>query len=99
MQSWKREVYKSKEWQRVRSLVIQRDGGVCQICHKLITGRADVDHIIQLTARNYTDPAIAFNPDNLRTLHADCHNRRHGRFMKESIVDSNLEVDYSRRKR
>jgi 5-methylcytosine-specific restriction endonuclease McrA len=35
----------------------------------------EVDHIKELE----TNPELAFDPDNLRTLCKDCHNKRHDR--------------------
>jgi len=50
--------------------VIARDAGICQICHRLVTGRGDVDHIIP-KARGGTDAM-----ENLQYVHAECHSRK-----------------------
>lgn len=94
---WKAKVYKTKRWEQLRAFVIGRDRNICRRCNRLIVGRADVHHIIDLTVDNYTNDAIAFNPDNLLTLHQECHNDIHKRFGKRTIVSDDLEIDYEKR--
>lgn len=63
--------YGSAAWRRTRLAVIARDGGVCQLCGKLVTYRPQIDHIIE-KAHGGSD-ALA----NLRLLCLPCHSRRH----------------------
>jgi 5-methylcytosine-specific restriction endonuclease McrA len=74
--------YNSMEWRHLRDWVMQRDNYECQMCKAdgKVTTQADsvleVDHIKEL--EYYPDSAL--DPDNLRTLCKDCHNKRHHRF-------------------
>ncbi len=82
----------------------------CQMCGKKVNGTpvtlktgytftryGIVDHIIELTDENITNPDIALNPDNCRLLHHDCHELRHQRFAVNSMVDENFEYDFKTR--
>lgn len=94
-----KKIYKTKRWQKVRKAVIFRDKGICYFCGKLISGRANVHHLVELTDQNYLDENIAFGMDNLVTCHHECHNEYHERFgLKPSIVQDDLSIDYGRRK-
>ena len=67
-----RKLYKTAAWRRVRELVLDRDGHLCQKC-----GRADslsVHHVIP--AERVADP---LEPSNLVTLCRPCHNRADAR--------------------
>ena len=74
--------YNSGEWRSLREAVLQRDNYECKWCreegrvvdHGLAT--MEVDHIKEVE----THPELAMEPDNLRTLCKDCHNKRHERF-------------------
>ena len=76
-------VYKSKAWQELRrNLIIQR-GARCQECGKdfsFDTSQLIGHHIIELTADNYQDANIAYNPDNIKLVCINCHNKEHARF-------------------
>lgn len=91
-----KEVYDDPRWEPARRFVLARDNGLCQLCqaHGLIHAGNEVDHITELTDENKDDPEIAFNPENLRTLCAECHNLRHGRGdngLKNFIVPLKIE--------
>lgn len=62
--------YCSAAWRRLRLAVIARDGGICQLCGKLVQESPHIDHIIP-KARGGQDIL-----SNLRLLHASCHSRR-----------------------
>ena len=70
--------YHSKEWKKVRALVLARDHYLCVFCGK---PGDTVDHIFELDDKNVDNPFISLNPDNLRTLCRTCHEHRH--FMKD----------------
>lgn len=101
MPYWKKAVYLSPRWKKIREEVINRDHAVCYFCKKLILGSIHVHHIIELTEENYQDEDIAFNTDNLVCSHHKCHNVHHHRFSavseKVTIVDDELNIDYERR--
>lgn len=98
MENHKR-IYKTKLWQETRKAVIERDKDICYFCGKVITKRATVHHLEELNEENYTDFDVAFNMDNLVACHNYCHDEHHHRFgYKDSIVNDDLSIDYSRRK-
>lgn len=102
MSYWKKAVYQSHRWKHeTRPAVIRRDKNICYFCHKLILGRLDVHHKIELSEDNYQDDDIAFGLDNLVSAHKHCHDIHHHRFsavtVKETIVDDDLNIDYERR--
>lgn len=68
--------YGSAAWQRVRRLVIARDGGKCRMCGRLCSGlrEAQIDHV---RAKSPDEPAEATPLDGLRLLCRQCHSR-HG---------------------
>lgn len=74
--------YNSTEWEQLRDAVLQRDNYECQWCKaegRVTNQRSsilEVDHIKPLEQF----PELAMDPDNLRTLCKDCHNKRHHRF-------------------
>lgn len=98
MESYQRAVYKDPRWKRIRQAVIKRDRDICYFCGRLITKRRTIHHLIEIDEHNFSDPMIAFNLDNLVECHADCHDQHHGRFGKQTMVDKDLNVDYSKRK-
>lgn len=91
-------VYKNPKWEQIRKAVIDRDRDICYFCGKLILKRRTIHHLIEIDENNYGDEDIAFNLDNLVECHADCHNAYHERFGKATMVNANLDIDYSKRK-
>lgn len=73
--------YGSTKWRNLRLAILERDHYECQWCKaegRLTTqydSILEVDHIKELE----TNPELAIDPDNLRTLCKDCHNKRHDR--------------------
>ena len=64
-------VVNTKRWQRKREKIKKRDNYQCQICGKLISGRADVDHI-----KRRADGGRVWDNDNLQTLCHSCHTKK-----------------------
>ena len=96
----RKKVYKTKVWQAVRQAVINRDKDICYFCGKLILKRRTIHHLQELNEDNWQDNSSAYNLDNLVECHAECHDWHHKRFgYKESIVNDDLSIDYSARKR
>lgn len=94
-----KKFYKSKRWQKVRELVIMRDRDICYFCGQLITKHRTIHHKTELNEENMDDDLIAYGLDNLVECHDYCHNFHHDRFgFKPTIVDTSLEIDYSKRK-
>ena len=90
--------YKSKRWQKVRMEVIQRDKDICFFCGQLILKNRTIHHKQELNEENINNELIAYGLDNLVEVHDTCHNVHHDRFgYKSTIVNNDLEIDYSKR--
>ena len=98
MEYYQKAVYKDPRWQKLRQEVINRDRDICYFCKRLILKRRTIHHLVEITEENYSDENIAFNLDNLVECHKSCHDIHHDRFGKQSIVNIDLEIDYSKRK-
>lgn len=77
MQSWAVEFYSSGAWKQVRELAKKRDHYLCVDCLRegRITPAEEVHHIIALTPHNITDPSVALNLNNLKSLCRECHKK------------------------
>lgn len=80
--------YCSKAWLTFRKTVIHdrsKDGCLCEICSRMILNEEEI-HIhhtpIELTEKNYMDTTISLNPDNVKMICRDCHDKEHNRFCK-----------------
>lgn len=101
MEYWERAVYKNPRWEKCRQAVIKRDRDICYFCGKLILKRRTVHHIVEIDENNYSDENIAFNLSNLVECHSRCHDIYHERWdnnIKKTLVDDDLNIDYSKRK-
>lgn len=71
-----KKFYHSKEWKKIRSIVFERDKGLCQKClrerDEEVPGD-EVHHMIWLRPSNINNPDITLNTDNLILLCKDCH--------------------------
>lgn len=65
--------YCTAAWQRTRLAVIARDGGICQLCGKLVDGKDRDAHIDHIVPKPIGDDSL----DNLRLVHRSCHSKRH----------------------
>lgn len=99
MEYWQKAVYKDPRWKYIREEVIRRDRDICYFCGRLILRKRTIHHLIEIDEHNYSDENIAFNLDNLVECHNSCHDIYHERFGKATMVDSDLEIDYSKRER
>ena len=85
-----RALYKSKEWERLRSRCMARpvtlpDGRVCPpyMCERCFERRnrlvpAEICHHIRfVTPLNVHDPSVTLNADNIMRVCRDCHARIH----------------------
>lgn len=67
-----------KEWDKVRKVVMERDGGICQVCLKAsrfgIIAQA-VDHIVSKAkcAAQRWSQARTDHPNNLQAICRSCH--------------------------
>ena len=69
--------YKTKRWQRLRAAVLRRDGYACQICKRYgrLTPADTVHHVLP----RQEWPAHEWQPWNLVSLCAACHDELHDR--------------------
>lgn len=99
MKSYQKAVYKTQKWKYVRKAVIERDKDICYFCGKLILKKPVIHHLQEIDETNFNDYDVAFNLDNLVEVHYECHNEHHNQFgYKTSIVNDDLNIDYSKRK-
>lgn len=68
---YSRPVLKSRRWQVLRQIVLERDGWTCT-CGCGSRRRLEIDHIKPVR----THPELAFDPANLQTLAASCHTKK-----------------------
>lgn len=69
--------YKSKEWKKLRSEILRRDGYICMISKRYGKNKqADTVHHIY-PARDY--PELFFNANNLISVSNNAHNKLHDR--------------------
>lgn len=98
MKNYQKSVYKDPRWKLCRDAVIKRDRDICYFCGRLILRKRTIHHLIEINENNYSDPQIAFNLENLVECHNTCHDIYHDRWGKKTIVDKDLDIDYSKRK-
>ena len=73
--------YKTQRWERLREKILRRDEYRCQECKRYgrLTQGTTVHHIFP----REDFPEIRWEPWNLTTLCAECHNAMHDRNTKE----------------
>lgn len=71
--------YRSKVWERTRTLYAKQCGGLCERCLSIgiYTPGKIVHHKIYLDDMKLKNPDIALSFDNLEMLCQDCHNKEH----------------------
>ncbi|WP_416149488.1 HNH endonuclease [Salipaludibacillus sp. HK11] len=74
--------YASDEWITLRLLLISERGNKCSRCNRVIARSKELigHHIKELTPENVKDHNISLNPDNIKIVCFDCHNKEHKRF-------------------
>lgn len=79
--------YHSKEWENLSKLIraqrVNSQGDLCcEDCGRVILKpyEAICHHVEELNGFNVYDAKVALNPDNIRVLCRDCHNKAHQRF-------------------
>lgn len=93
-----KQFYNSKRWKLKRIHILQRDHYECQDCvsrlkeaavkciqlpanERRVRKGADVHHIKEL--KEY--PELGLEDDNLISLCVECHNKRHGRTVRQFV--------------
>ena len=79
--------YDSDIWENFRKVLIleraQENGVICEECGKHITESKDIilhHSPVELTLANVNDFNISLNPENIKIVCFDSHNKFHGRF-------------------
>lgn len=74
--------YTSDEWIRFRQTIISEREAKCTECDRnILEGKElHLHHIKELTLDNVNDYMISMNPDNVRIVCHECHNKIHERF-------------------
>lgn len=89
------QLYRSKEWKRLRDQIIIRDNG-CDLGvpgHE-ISGKIYIHHLNPLSPEDITESTEKlFDPDNLVCVSAETHNAIH--YGDESILEKNKIVERS----
>ncbi|HWQ89512.1 MAG TPA: HNH endonuclease [Desulfitobacteriaceae bacterium] len=77
-----KKLYSSEQWQQLRMALIAERGPVCQQCGRIIARPVDIigHHEIELTPENIHDYNISINPNFIKLICFDCHNKYHQRF-------------------
>lgn len=73
---WQKNFYNSKEWKKLRKEILLEKKMISDYSGQLITGKAVVDHIIEISPENYTDENITMGRNNLQLLSIEEHNRK-----------------------
>lgn len=75
MQDWAVRFYSSGAWKAIREDAKKRDHYLCVDCLRegRIRAAEEVHHIVPLTPFNVTDPSVALNLNNLKSLCRECH--------------------------
>lgn len=66
-----RPVLRTRRWQVLRQLILERDGYACRDCGTR-RGRLEIDHVQPVRTR----PELAFVPTNLQALCPRCHAKK-----------------------
>lgn len=68
---WRRDIHNASTWNKLRYLVLKRDGGRCCLCGRSAADgvKLHIDHI--KPASIYPD--LYYDPDNLQTLCEECN--------------------------
>ena len=74
--------YDTKRWAIKRKQILKRDGYACQECKRYGRNRdaSAVHHIKPVE----THPGLAFDKNNLESLCAACHNKKHPEKIKKA---------------
>jgi len=99
----RKDVYRTRAWQKIRFNVWLKQKCLCARCGKPVYVKelsphiekqnrliGIVHHKVYLTEENYIDPTIAFDENNLEGLCIDCHNREH---LSSAVIRDDVYFD------
>ena len=80
--------YASKPWIQLRQTLIFLRGNKCEECGCVIVNPVDIigHHEIELNDRNVLDHSISLNPELIKLLCKECHNKQPGHFLNKGTV-------------
>lgn len=75
--------YASKPWRTLRQTLIFIRGNKCEECGCIIGNPEDIigHHTIELNDKNVLDHSISLNPELIKLVCSDCHNKQPGHFL------------------
>ena len=88
---FKKKIYNSSSWQKIRKQVLSRDFYICQICGECNCNT--VHHVIEITEANQYDIAITNNVDNCITVCNQCHDEIHSRNYRREKPSFSFDAD------
>ena len=88
---FKKKIYNSSSWQKIRKQVLSRDFYICQICGECNCNT--VHHVIEITEANQYDTAITNNVDNCITVCNQCHDEIHNRNYRREKLDYHFDAN------
>ena len=88
---FKKKIYNSSSWQKIRKQVLSRDFYICQICGECNCNI--VHHVIEITEANQYDTAITNNVDNCITVCNQCHDEIHSRNYRREKLDYHFDAN------
>ncbi|OEL06889.1 hypothetical protein AST13_02295 [Staphylococcus xylosus] len=82
-----KDLYKGKDWMKLRTLALNRDNHLCQMCirNSVFTPADLVHHIIYVKS----DFSKALDLDNLMCVCSKCHNKIHSEDEEKVFVNAN----------
>lgn len=69
------DFYNTDKWRKLRQLVINRAGGICEVC--TVNKGTIAHHIEWVNDNNVHNVYIVWNINNLQCVCQDCHNKIH----------------------
>jgi len=87
MGKYKKQVYDTKKWKKVRDSIRKKCNFLCQNCLKkgIISEGVEVHHIKWLNDSNINDDSIVYGDENLTLLCKECHFFIHKPKQKNSL--------------
>ena len=76
--------------------LIAERGTRCQHCGEMIGRASDITlhHIRELTPENYQDANLSLNPENIKIIHKECHNKLHRRYQGQNTTERQVYLVY-----
>ena len=82
-EKWAKQLYNSKDWQKLRVRLLMEVQYKCSACgesYVLEPSQLVCHHKQELTTANVNNPEIALNPSNIEVICKRCHDIKHKRY-------------------